>query len=114
MWAVYVGGLKPGAGDKLDEYDDPFDVFVSYYETDIYRLPAEWQKSHGPGKQMDWGSSLYICDIGELDKLLSSESNVVPIIPAADNEESAKRLPAIKAKNMPAAEWYGVLEAELY
>ena len=59
MWAVYAGKLKPEVGDKLDEYyDRPFEVFVSYYDTGIYRLPYDWQKGHGPGKQMDWGTIL--------------------------------------------------------
>lgn len=115
MRAVYTGALKPDVPDNLDRYyDRPFDVFVSYYDTGIYRLPYEWSESHGPGRQMDWGSWLYIVDRNELSKLLYPDSRVIPIIPAESEEEYAERLPAIEMKDITKGELYGVLEAELY
>ncbi len=115
MWAVYAGPLKSGIREKLNEfYDRPFDVFVSYYDTGIYRLPHEWEKEHGPYKQMDWGSWLYICDKAGLGELLNPGDQVTQVIPADGQEKYAKRLPAIEAGEIPEDEWYGVLEVECY
>ena len=115
MWAVYAGPLKQGVREKLgDYYDKPFDVFVSYYETGIYRLPSEWEKKHGPNKQMDWGSWLYICDRAGLWELKNPDGRVVPILPAEEDGEIITWLPPILAKEIPKDEWYGVLEVECY
>ncbi len=115
MWAVFVGTLKPGVKDHLDEYDNrPFDMFVSYYDTGIYRLPREWSEKYGPGKQMDWGSWIHFCDKNGLWELMSPEKPIVPVIPAEENEKVAKLLPPIKARNIPEDELYGVLEVECY
>ncbi len=115
MWAVYAGVLKSDVREHPDGYyDRPFDVFVSYYDTGIYRLPGEWAKSHGPNRQMDWGSWLYIVDRDGLWKLIDPEKNVQQIIPAEKDGKYARTLPPIRAREIPAAEWYGVLEVECY
>ena len=115
MWAVYAGPLKPDVRDNLDAYyDRPFDVFISYYDTGLYRLPANWAKQHGPNKQMDWGSWLYIVDKEEFDHFLDPQERVAQIIPAEGEEKYAKRLPLIKASDIPKDEWYGILEVECY
>lgn len=115
MRAVFAGVLKPDVRENPDAYyDRAFDVFESYYDTSYYWLPGDWQEKHGPGKEMDWGSWLYITDRKGLDELLDLEENVIPTIPAKGDEKCAKRLRPIKAKDIPAAEWYGVLEVECY
>ena len=115
MWAVYAGILKPDVKDHLDEYyDRPFDVFVSYYDTGIYRLPEEWAKAHGPSKQMDWGSWLYVCSKYGLWDLLEPEKKVVQVLPANEEREEPVRLPAMEARELPDEEWYGILEVECY
>ena len=115
MWAVFAGPLKPDVPENLSAYyNSAFDVFESYYDIDEYRLPENWGKKHGPGKQMDWGSCLYVCRRDSLWELIGPASKVHPVIPAGEDEELAKILPAIKAGGMPEAEWYGVLEVECY
>ena len=113
MWAVFAGVLKPRAKDHPDEYDNrPFDMFVSYYDTGIYRLPWEWSKKYGPHRQMDWGSWIHFCDKNGLWELMSPEKRIVPVLPADEERETAELLPPIKAGDIPENEWYGVLEVE--
>ena len=115
MWTVYAGVLKPGVKDHLDEYyDRPFDMFVSYYDTNIYRLPWEWAGKYGPGKQMDWGSWIHICDRNGLWELMNPEKPVVQVLPAFGERKKVERLPPVKARDIPEQELYGVLEVELY
>ena len=115
MWAVFAGILKPGVKDNLDEYyDRPFDMFESYYDTGIYRLPWEWAKKYGPGKQMDWGSWIHICDQEGLCELENPVKAIVQVLPDNEEREEPVRLPPIKAQEKPEDKWYGVLEAECY
>ena len=45
MWTVYIGTLIPGVKDHLTEfYDRPFEVFGSYYDTGLYRMPWEYRR----------------------------------------------------------------------
>ena len=115
MWAVYAGILKPGVRDHLDEYyDRPFEMFESYYDTGIYRLPSAWSKKYGPDKQMDWGSWIHFCDENGLWELMNPGKPVVQVLPANGERERPERLPPIEAREIPEDEWYGVLEVECY
>lgn len=115
MWTVYVGVLKPGVKDNLNEYyDRPFEMFKSYYDTWIYRLPGEWEKKYGPGKQMDWGSWIHFCDWDGLWELMNPEKHIEQVLPANEEREEPVRLPPIKVQDLPEEELYGVLEVELY
>ncbi len=116
MMAVFAGILKPDVRENPGAYyDRPFDVFTDYYDIGVYRVPGEWYEKYGPSRrQMDWGSWLYICDRKALDELVSPDSTVAQLIPAKGEEKLAKRLPSIKAGEIPETEWYGVLEVECY
>lgn len=115
MWAVYAGMLKTGVRENLDEYyDRPFDMFESYYDTGIYRLPSGWEEKYGPGKQMDWGSWIHFCDENGLWELMNPDQRIVQVLPAGEEREEPVRLPPIKVQDLPEDEWYGVLEVECY
>ena len=115
MWAVFAGPLKPDVLENLEAYyDKPFDVFVTYYDTGIYRLPESWTKKYGMGKQMDWGSWLYVCERSRLWELMNPDKLVAQLIPAEEGEETAKMMPPTEARELPDGEWYGILEVECY
>jgi len=116
MRAYYVGPLKHGARMNLDKYyDRPFDVFKSYYEVSEGWMPDGWWEKLGKGKQMDWGSDLYVCDRKLLEELMKDITHdITPITPAKKGETLATRHRQVPVSKIPKQTWYGILQAELY
>ena len=103
--------------DRLGEYyDRPFEVFESYYDTGMYRMPSEWEEKLGPSKQMDWGSWLYVCDRKTLMEFADERiRKIVHVIPAGQSgQETATREAPTDLNGLPDGELYGILEVELY
>ena len=103
--------------DRLGEYyNRPFEVFESYYDTGMYRMPSEWEEKLGPSKQMDWGSWLYVCDRKTLMEFADERiREIVHVIPAEQcGQKTAMREAPMDLAGLPDGELYGILEVELY
>ncbi len=116
MYAMYIGILFDGAkDDPADYYDRLFDAFKKYYElTSLYRTPDEWYPLLGEPRQMDWGSWLYICSYDTVQKLFKAKkSGIAPVFPGT--KDVCTRTGATRSwSTLPRADWYGVMEVEMY
>lgn len=117
MYSSFIGVLKEGVLENLDDYyDAPFDLFTTYYElTGFYKVPSEWRQILGKWKQMDWGCWLSICSNKQVQELfLKKSSPIAKITPATGDETLAHIGKEESPSNLIKADWYGVLEVEDY